>query len=78
MTDLIKACKNCDINKVKYILKNTTKINLNFQDKEGNTALMLTSISCNTEIIKLLLNYGNYSERIDTDIQDNCECNALI
>ncbi len=53
MTDLIDACKNGDINRVKNIFEKKTKINPNLLNVYGDTALALASVNCNTEIIKL-------------------------
>ncbi len=77
----MKACEEGDINKVKLLLKNE-KINPNIQNKDGNTSLIWASYYGNTpliwasykgytEIVKLLLNYENYGEKINPNIQDN-------
>ncbi len=67
--ELIEACKNGYINKVKSILKNN-KINPNLQGEYGKTALLLASQKCYTGIVKLLLNHKNYCEKIDINLQD--------
>ncbi len=78
MANLTQACEYNDIDKVKFILKNNFQINPNFQNKYGDTVLTLASCNGNTEIVKLLLQYENYSERINLNIQNKYGTTALI
>lgn len=62
---LIIACLNEHLNIVKKVIELTN--NINEQDCNGMTALMISSKNNNNEIIELLLNNKN----IDLDITDN-------
>ncbi len=77
MTDLIEACRDGDINKVKFILNKKVKINPNFQGEIGNTILSIAVFGGDIEIVKLLLQYEHYSEKINPNFQDIGGCTSL-
>ncbi len=78
MTDLINACDYHNVDEVKFILENRDKINPNLQDNYGYTALIYASYKGYTEIVKLLLQYKNYSEKINPNLQNDCNITAII
>ncbi len=72
---LLKAVKNNNIEDVKKALLNGEDINV--QDEDGYTALLLASQSGNTEIVKLLLENPEKTN-IDVNIQNKDGDTALI
>ncbi len=81
MTDLIDACKNGDIDKVKELLedKNT---DINFQDDNGKTALLCAFSRGYIRIVKILLKSGGETsipgKCIDLNLQDIYGSTILI
>lgn len=72
--ELINECKRgSNINKVKRILNNTN-IDVNYQDKEGKTALMYASEKGYTDIVEELLNRKD----ININLKDNFGITALM
>ena len=61
---LLKSARNGNISEVKRLIKEG--VDVNTQDNEGRTALMLTSYFGQTEVTKLLLEQG-----ADIEAQDN-------
>ena len=88
--DLINACKNNDIEKVKQLIQgdypynltnncsclSANKIDINQQDNEGGTALMWASYYNFTEIVQLLID--NFKDKIDINQQGQYKNTALI
>ncbi len=70
MRKLTGACRNNNDAKVKVILENIFDINPKFQDENGYTSLIYASYKNHTEIVKMLLQYENYSEKINPNIQN--------
>ncbi len=69
--DIFTYIRNNDIESVKKYID--SGYDLNIQNNDGNTPLILTTYNYNSEIVKLLLNAG-----ADVDKQDNDGYTALI
>lgn len=56
---LFKLIANNQKNKLKFVLKNNEEnLNINIQDKDGDTPLHIAVFLCNFDIIKILINHG--------------------
>ena len=56
---LFKLIANNQKDKLKFILKNNQEnLNINIQDKDGDTPLHIAVFLCNLDIIKILINHG--------------------
>jgi ankyrin repeat protein len=56
---LFKLIANNQKNKLNFVLKNNEeKLDINIQDKDGDTPLHIAVFLCNLDIIKILIKYG--------------------
>ncbi len=65
--ELIEACKNNDLERVKNLIYFDTKIDVNFQDANKYTALIWASFKGYTDIVKFLINQDKYEVDINID-----------
>jgi len=56
MSDLIEACDNVDIDRVKSLI--ASRADVNVQDYKGDTPLHIACVKCNVELAMLLLDNG--------------------
>ena len=68
---LLEAAENGNIEMVRQLLDDGVDVNI--QNRNGDTALIKSSLKGHTDIIKLLLNHG-----ADPNIKTAYGCNALI
>ena len=66
------ACEHDEIGKIKKMI--ATGIDVNFQDKDGWTALMYACVHGNEEMVKVLLE----QENINVNLQDRYDRTALM
>jgi ankyrin repeat protein len=77
MSYLVVECKNNNLKNVKELLKDPEMIKyINFQDEDGNTALMWACQNDNINIVKELLKYRETAEGIN--LENNKGNTALI